>query len=115
MAKDNEVHELLDLLFRQAQMQFGSAIKSRWFYDGDDCPGCRKPISAMKYKQQQALSLNSFMYRDHGVVIGYLLCGKCAHFIFRDAEKNPGSMKETPLHDKIEKTLKAAYVRLLGH
>lgn len=106
---------MLDMLYRQTKMQFGDAVKSRWFYDGDGCPGCGKAISAMKYKQQKALSLNAFMYREHGVLIAYLLCGKCAHFIFQDAEKNPGSLKETPVHDKIEKTLKAAYVRLLGH
>lgn len=115
MTKRNEAEEVLDMLYRQSKVQFGDAVRSRWFYDGDDCPGCRKAISTMKYKQRQALSVNAFMDRDHGVLIAYLLCGKCAHFIVRDAGRNPGSTKNTALHDKIENTLKAAYVRLLGH
>ena len=115
MSKYHEIHEMFEMIFRQARMQFGDAMKSKWIYDGGDCPGCRKELSTMKYKKQQALSLNSFIYRDYGVVIAYLLCGKCAHFIFRDEEKNPGSMKETLLHGRIEATLKVAYAKGLGH
>ena len=108
-----EIADLLEQIFRQAQMQFGSAIKSRWLHDGDGCPGCGRKISVTKFKGKDALSLNAFIFREHGVLIAYLLCGKCAKHIFRDADKNP--MTQTALHTEIEKTLKQAFLRHLGH
>jgi hypothetical protein len=110
---NNEISDLLDQLFRQAKMQFGSAIKSRWFYDGDGCPGCGREIDAVKFKKKKALSLNAFIYRDHGVLIAYLLCGKCANHIFKEAGTNP--VGQTDLHTEIEKNLKKAFLRNLGH
>lgn len=110
-----EISDLLEQLFQQAKMQFGSVIRSRWFYDGDGCPGCGSEISAMKFKKKQALSLNAFIYRDHGVLIAYLLCGKCAKYIFDESGKDPFSDTPLPLHTEIEKNLKKAYVRHLGH
>lgn len=112
--RNKEIDEMLELLFRQSQMQFGSAIKSRWMHDGDDCPGCGKEIKGMKFKGKNALSLNAFIFREHGVLIAYLLCGKCARFIFREAEKNPLS-GQTTLHTEIEKTLKQAFLKHMGH
>lgn len=109
-----EIDEMLELIFRQAQMQFGSAIKSRWMHDGDGCPGCGKEIKGMKFKGKNALSLNAFIFREHGVLIAYLLCGKCAKYIFRESEKNPLS-GQTPLHTEIEKTLKQAFLKHMGH
>lgn len=105
---DKEVAETLDLIFRQAQMQFGSAIKSRWFHDGFGCPGCGREINVMKYKKKDALSLNAFIFREHGVLIAYLLCSKCGNKVIR-------ATSETPLHAEIEKNLKAAFVKHLGH
>jgi hypothetical protein len=110
---NKEISDLLEQLFRQAQMQFGSAIKSRWFYDRDGCPGCGREIDAVKFKRKKALSLNAFIYRDHGVLIAYLLCGKCAQHIFKEAETNP--IDPTDLHNVIEKNLKQAFLRHLGH
>jgi hypothetical protein len=104
----SEIGNLLDQLFRQAQMQFGSAIKSRWFYDRDDCPGCGQEIGAMKWKKKKALSLNAFIYREHGVLIGYLLCGKCGKQVMAATEN-------LPLHADVEKNLKQAFLRHLGH
>ena len=111
MAK-NEADEMLEQIFQQAQMQFGGAIKSRWFYDGD-CAGCGGEVTATKFKGRDNLSLNAFIFREHGVLIGYMLCGKCAKYIFRKAEKNP--LKQTRLHAEIEKNLKQAFVKKLGH
>src|SRR5690348_5340668 len=110
---DKEISNLLEQLFRQAKMQFGSAIKSRWLHDVEGCPGCGKEINAMKFKGKNALSLNAFIFREHGVLIAYLLCGKCARHIFRESEKDPYT--PTPLHAEIEKNLKKAYLRHLGH
>lgn len=104
----NEISDMLDLLFRQAQMQFGSAIKSSWFHQRDDCPGCGLKIDAMKFKGKKALSLNAFIFREHGVLIGYLLCGKCAKQIH-------DSPTPIPLHAEIEKTLKQDYLKRSGH
>lgn len=112
MSKD-EIRDLLDQLYYQARMQFGSAIKSRWLHDGDGCPGCGGKISGMKFKGQNTLSLNAFIFREHGVLIAYLLCGKCAKFIFKRSEHDPHS--QTELHTEIEKNLKKAYLKHLGH
>ena len=109
-----EIADLLEQLFRQAKIQFGSAVKSRWLHDGDGCPGCGKKVSEMKFKGKSALSLNAFIFREHGVLIAYLLCGKCARFIFREAERDPLA-GQTSLHTSIEKTLKQAFLRHLGH
>jgi hypothetical protein len=99
-------------LFARAKAQFGSAVKSYWFYDGEPCPGCGFPVDAMQYKGQDALSLNAFIYRPRGVLIGYALCGLCARQIFQAAEKNPGV--QTPLHSVIEANLTKAYQRYLA-
>jgi hypothetical protein len=104
-------HNLLAQMFQQAQAQFGDAVKSHWFNSSDFCPGCGMEVDAMKYKGKDALSLNAFIYRERGVLIGYLLCGRCAGKIMRDAEKNP--YKETALHAKIEKNLIEAYKRYI--
>jgi hypothetical protein len=111
--KNPEIEELLDQFFRQAQMQLGSAVKDRWFHDGEGCPGCGKEITVTKYKKKDALSLNAFIYREHGVLIAYVLCGKCAGHIFRESKKNP--FGKLPIHDEIEKNLKHAFVKNLGH
>ena len=109
----NEIDNLIDQIFRQAQMQLGPAVKGRWLHDDDDCPGCGKEITVTKFKKQDALSLNAFMYREHGVMIAYMLCGKCANHIIRECKKNPvGKLR---IHDEIEKNLKSAFMKHLGH
>lgn len=110
----NEILELLDQLYLQAKMHFGDVVKGRWFHDADGCPGCGRKIGAMKYKGQNAVSVNTYIYRDHGVLIAYLLCGKCARKIMRDAQTIPPGQK-TPLHIEIEKNLKEAFVKTQGH
>lgn len=104
----NEIAELLDQLFIQSKIRFGNAVRSQWFYDGDGCPGCGRNIDAVKYKGKDAISLNVFIYREHGVLIGYLLCGKCGKQVIK-------ATSDTPLHAEIERNLKKAYVRHLGH
>jgi len=111
--KNNPLLDILHQLYRQAQIQYGSAIKGKWLHDGDGCPGCGKDITTTKWKKKKALSLNAFIYREHGVMIGYLLCGTCAHVIHSEGQK--GEYKKLPIHDEIEKNLKAAFVKHLGH
>ena len=105
--------QLLKTLFTQAQAQFGDAVQSFWFYDSDLCPGClARPIDAMKIKGKDALSLNAFIYRPRGILIGYFLCQRCATYIFDEAQKNPYT--QTPLHTDIEQHLIAAYHKHLA-
>ncbi len=105
---NKEITGLLEQIFLQAKMQFGSAIKSRWLHDRDGCPGCGRDIDATKYKGKDTLSLSAFIFREHGVLIAYLLCGKCGKKVI-NAKSN------LPLHAEIEKNLKQAYLRHLGH
>ena len=111
--RNKEAEEMLDQLFRQSQIRFGTAVKGSWFYDGD-CAGCGGKVTAMKFKGgDNNLSLNAFIFREHGVLIGYMLCGKCARYIFREAEKDPYT--DTKLHATIEGNLKQAYLKQSGH
>lgn len=110
----NEINEMMDQLFYQSLIRFGSnVVKSRWFYNAETCPGCEKAIKTMKFKGKDSLSLNAFIYREHSVLICYLLCGKCAKWIFKRAETEPNT--HTELHAEIERNLKSAYVKQLGH
>ena len=104
----SEADKLLNLMLTQGKAQFGEAVKSFWFYEGDLCPGCMaRPIGVIKMKGKDALAINGFIYRPRGVLIGYFLCQTCATYIFEEAEKNP--YKQTPLHADIERNLAAAY------
>jgi len=101
--------EVMKAFFSQAKAQFGSAVKTYWFYDGDICPGCSRPTDgAMKFKGKDTLSLNAYIYRERGVLIGYLLCKTCVKTIHAAAQKNP--YRQTPLHTQIEQFLNAAYL-----
>lgn len=103
--------ELLAQMFRQAKAQFGRAVKSYWFNGDEACPGCGGQVDAVRLKGKDSLSLNAFIYRERGVLIGYLLCGRCAKKIFRAAKKNP--YQQIPLHDTIEANLVQAYKKHL--
>jgi len=116
-SKDNtktEADKILETMFAQGKAQFGDAFKSFWLHDGEFCPGClTRPIDRIKFKDKEdALSINGFMYRPRGVLIGYFLCEVCANFIFNEVEKNPKT-KTTPLHADIEMNLIAAYQKYL--
>ena len=107
------VDDTLGKLFAQAKAQFGSAVKSFWFYDGDLCPACaERPIGVVKFKGKDALAINAFIYRERGVLIGYLLCEACAKYIFKEAQKNP--YRQTPKHADIERNLITAYHKHLA-
>lgn len=86
--------------------QFGNAVKAYWWYDGDFCPCClTRRIDAMIYEGKEALSINGFMYRERGVLIAYLLCGKCAEKLVAEKPTKPTSM-----HKAIEENLVSAYL-----
>ena len=102
---------LLKQFYQQAKAQFGNAVKSYWFDTGESCPGCGGEIDAMDYEGKEALSLNAFIYRERGVLIGYVLCGKCAGKIMWGAKLRP--RKETELHATIEQNLIDNYKKYL--
>jgi hypothetical protein len=102
------INEILKTFYLQAKAQFGSAIQSYWLHDNNLCPGCGlHSTGEIKYKGKNALSLNAFIYRERGVLIGYFLCGTCAKYTLREAREHPYT--QTPLHTTIEKNLIAAY------
>ena len=112
MNATDQAEAMLAELFTRSKAQFGSAVKGFWFYDGDPCPGCGFQVDAMKVKGEEVLSLNAFIYRPRGMLIGYGLCGRCAQQIFQAAERKPGV--QTPLHAVIEQNLIKAYQRYLA-
>jgi len=100
----NYARELLDGLAALGRARFGDAVKEYWFHHADLCPACMKRSSgAMKHKGQNAVSLNGFMYRERGVLIGYMLCGPCARKVLRRSS-------EGEIHKRIERNLIAAYL-----
>lgn len=107
MNLDEYIEDMMAQLFLRARSQFGSAIKSFWFYDGDGCPGCGRKVDAIQIKGQNATSLNAFIYRERGVLIGYFLCSRCATEIFAAVKRRPG--RETSRHATIETNLIKAY------
>jgi hypothetical protein len=105
--EDEYIYAAMAQLFMKAQAQFGNAVKSYWFHEADTCPHCSREIDAMDIKGKPGLSLNAYIYRKRGVLIGYFLCGRCAKKVFRDAKRNPGH--ETELHAAVEETGIKAY------
>lgn len=106
-------NEIMSKIYMQAKAQFGDVVKAFWLHDGELCPGCEiHPIGLVKYKGEDALALNAFMYRERGVLIGYFLCESCANSIFQETRKHPSH--QTPKHADIERNLIAAYHRYLA-
>ncbi|MBP7998687.1 MAG: hypothetical protein KA314_12785 [Chloroflexi bacterium] len=109
---NKQFETVLNTFFNQAKAQFGPVVKGQWFYTSDTCPGCGSPVNALQYKNKDAVSLNAFIYRPRGILIGYLLCGRCAGHIFEATKKNPRT--ETPLHAIIEQNLTTAYLHYMA-
>lgn len=111
-AAERSAEATLNQMFNLARTQFGDAVKSQWFHDSDACPGCGRAIDAVKWEGKEGMSLNAFIHRKPGVLIGYMLCGRCGEQVMR-AGQSP-LKRETALHAKIEQTLIAAYERYLA-
>ncbi|MEW5828750.1 MAG: hypothetical protein AB1846_07655 [Chloroflexota bacterium] len=112
-ANSNAAEDVLKLMYAQGKAQFGNAMKGFWLHDGDLCPAClQNTIGMVNFKGKEALSINGFIYRERGILIGYFLCEICTLFIHEQAQKHP--YQETPLHKKIETNLKEAYHRYLS-
>lgn len=104
---DEQVENALLQLFMQSHAQFGDAVRAYWFNDSDDCPGCGRRVNLTRFKSKEAISLNAFIYRERGVLIGYFLCDRCVKKVFADAKRNP--YRQTELHTAVEANLIKAY------
>lgn len=113
MSNTKDLDELLDAMFRAAKMQYGPIVKGMWLHKEEECPGCMGKMTVTKFKGKKALSLNTFFYRDQGVIIAYMLCNKCANLAINYSKTIPQGT--TPLHQEIEKNLKQTFLRKTGH
>lgn len=109
LTPEESVENALAELFRMSKARFGRAVKGYWLYTEETRPGCGREIDLIKIKGKEAISLNAFIHRKPGILIGYLLCKRYTRQIFQAAEKNP--YQQIPLHSTIEKNLIAAYDR----
>ena len=107
MSADEYINAAMTQMFMQAHAAFGNAVKSFWFNDSNICPGCGRATGVVKYQGQDALSLNAFIHRKPGVLIGYFLCTRCMDKVMRAGKQKPP--REIALHDTIEANLIAAY------
>ncbi|MHB0935366.1 MAG: hypothetical protein ACYDCO_16630 [Armatimonadota bacterium] len=107
---------LADTYLEMMQAQFGDSVKAFWFYEGDRCPCCGElnPIAEMT-ERERTISLNGYMYRARGVLIGYILCIKCANAVMAACQEKEARLTgTTPLHQQIEQYLMRAYHRYLS-
>ncbi len=109
MDVNDQINDALMGMFLQMQAQYGKVVNGVWFNEEEECPGCGRPIDALKTKKGDALSLNVFIYRERGILIGYFLCSRCAKEIFKAAKRNPGV--QIARHDTIEANLTNAYLK----
>lgn len=101
----------IEKMLSLCQAQYGESIKAYWFYKDELCPCCAKrQVEIFKYKHEDAFSLNTFMYNELGVLIGYTLCGICAADLLKTSKKHQAIM-----HDRIEQHLIEAYRKHLSH
>lgn len=107
MTHEDPIEQAMIEMFARMHAHFGKAVKGYWFYESEACPGCGRRVGTMQHKGQEAVSLNAYIYRKRGILIGYQLCNRCANEIHRAAAKRPGV--QIARHDVIEKTLDAAY------
>ena len=94
-------------LFDQAKSMYGDIIENYWFYESEICPGCGSEIDTLKFGEEDAVSLNAYMYRDLNTLIAYLLCSNCVTEIFRKSKKSK------TIYPKIEENLKNSYLEFV--
>ncbi len=103
MSNKNEMST--EHILAMMKSHFGNAAKSYWVYADELCPCCQiQKIDEFFVKGVRSISINGFMYREKGVLIGYFLCGECAKKIHALTV-----YKKSPLHVAIEENLVKAY------
>ena len=99
--------EILTMLFEDARLHFGDAIRGHWFYGHPGCPGCGSDVDAFERDGESLLSINAFIHRKAGVLIGYFLCRLCYETVQTAVRKNP--FRRSKVHAAIETSLVSAY------
>ncbi len=107
MNSDDVIESTMIKMFAQLHAQVGKALKGYWFHRSELCPSCGRKAGPMRYQGKDALSINAYIYRRRGILIGYLLCGRCANAVHQAAKQRPGV--QTARHGDIETTLNNAY------
>ena len=107
MNSEDVITQTMIKMFAQLHAQMGHALKGYWFYESERCPSCGRKAGPMRYQGKDALSINAYIYQRRGILIGYLLCGRCANAIHQAAKRRPG--QQTAEHDDIEHSLNIAY------
>ena len=105
--QEEQINKVMGQLLAQAHLQFGDAVKGAWLHDQARCPGCARKAGRVSHKGKTAVSLNAYIYRRRGILIGYRLCNRCANMIHRANKRNPGV--QIGLHYEIEENLGQAY------
>ena len=110
MGSPNPIEAAMEKMLALCQAQYGDAIKTYWFYSESVCPCCGKRQTVVfKHENENAVSLNAFMYRERGVLIGYVLCGFCISELLKTSQK-----RQMIMHENIEKNLIAAYQKYMS-
>lgn len=101
----SNIKQAVDALLSNAQEMYGDAWDNFWMCEEEICPCCKKrKVEAFKSGEEFLVSLNSYIYRDFRVLIGYLLCGQCIADLFK-----PGARQKI-MYSRIEDNLKKAYL-----
>jgi hypothetical protein len=84
--------------------RYGHLFTTSWIYQDDLCPCCgKRPVET---SAAPLVSLNTFLYNEQAVLIGYRLCRVCAVDLIEASRK-----RKALLHQQIERCLMAAYQR----
>lgn len=87
--------------------RYGKLFQTTWMYNDEVCPCCaRRKAEVGETPGPFPLSLNTFLYNEQQVLIGYMLCRVCAMDLLETSKK-----RKTLMHERIEQCLIAAYER----
>ena len=96
-----------EALVAMNRAQYGHLFQTHWMYNDEWCPCCaRRKIEAWTRPVNPTLSLNTFLYNEEQVLIGYRLCQVCALDLIETLQRRKALM-----HQRIERCLMAAYER----
>lgn len=96
-----------EALVAMNRAQYGHLFQTHWMYNDEWCPCCaRRKIEVWNRSVNPTLSLNTFLYNEEHVLIGYRLCRVCALDLVQTSKRRKGLM-----HQRIERCLTAAYQR----
>lgn len=87
------------------RVRYGHLFETYWLYEGEVCPCCgKRPVGVWHDQAGAGVSLNTFIYSERRVLIGYQTCRVCGVDLLQASEK-----WKAVLHEQIEACLIAAY------